>query len=112
MTKIPSLRIAFAVLVALIGGISAFGLLRRQAEAQNPAAGNAAQGKALYEKKCVVCHGAEGMGNGKAEFVLFPKPRNFTKGIYKIRSTTTLPTDTDLFRTITRGIPGTAMPSS
>ena len=111
MTITRSLGTAFAVLVALVVGMSAFGLLRRQAAAQNPSTGDAAQGKALYEKKCAVCHGAEGMGDGKAEFVLFPKPRNFTKGIFKIRATTTLPTDTDLFRTITRGISGTAMPT-
>jgi cytochrome c oxidase cbb3-type subunit 2 len=42
---------------------------------------------------------------------LNPRPRNFTTGVYKFRSTPTgqLPTDDDLFRAITAGIPGTSM---
>jgi mono/diheme cytochrome c family protein len=42
-----------------------------------------------------------------------PRPRDFTRATYRLRSTPTgsLPTDADLFRTISRGIPGTAMPS-
>jgi cytochrome c oxidase cbb3-type subunit 2 len=42
---------------------------------------------------------------------MFPRPRNLTTGKFKIRSTMMLPTDQDLFRTISRGIRGTAMPS-
>ena len=36
---------------------------------------------------------------------------DFTKGLYKFRTTNSgeLPTDEDLFRTISRGIPGTTM---
>ncbi len=68
------------------------------------------KGEALYARKCAVCHGREGKGDGPAEFVLFPKPRDLTSGKFKIRSTPTLPTSDDLFRVITRGIPGTAMP--
>lgn len=73
--------------------------------------GDAAKGEALYAQKCAVCHGATGKGDGPAEFVLFPRPRDLTRGIFKIRSTPTLPTDQDLFRVISRGIPGTAMPA-
>jgi len=69
------------------------------------------QGKALYEKKCAVCHGTEGRGDGPAEYLLYPKPRDLTSGRFKIRSTMTLPTDEDLFRTITNGLAGTSMPS-
>lgn len=43
---------------------------------------------------------------------LLPPPRNFTRGIFKYRSTPPgfLPTDADLTRTIRSGLPGTAMP--
>jgi len=75
------------------------------------ARGDATKGEALYARKCAVCHGETGKGDGPAEFVLFPRPRDLTSGIFKVRSTRTLPTDGDLFRVITRGIPGTAMPA-
>ncbi|MFQ5847270.1 MAG: ethylbenzene dehydrogenase-related protein [Candidatus Methylomirabilales bacterium] len=75
------------------------------------ASGTLTTGKALYEEKCAVCHGREGKGNGPAAYLLYPKPRDFTRGRFKIRSTMNLPTDQDLLRTITKGIPGTSMPS-
>jgi DMSO reductase family type II enzyme heme b subunit len=82
-----------------------------QAEAQQP--GDAAAGKAIYEKKCALCHGSDGKGNGPGAATLDPKPRDFTKGLYKIRTTASgqAPLDTDLFRIITDGMPGTSMPS-
>ena len=71
------------------------------------------QGKELYKKECSICHGPEGKGDGLAAYLLFPKPRVLTDGIFKIRSTPTgePPTDRDLFQTITQGLPGSAMPS-
>lgn len=68
------------------------------------------RGQTLYASKCAVCHGPEGKGDGPAAFVLFPRPRDFTSGKFKIRSTMTVPTDADLFRVISQGIPGTSMP--
>lgn len=69
-------------------------------------------GKKVYQKRCIHCHGAEGEGNGPAADQLRPRPRNFTYGLYKIRTTATgqLPTDGDLIRTISNGMPGTGMP--
>ncbi|MBI2218140.1 MAG: c-type cytochrome [Candidatus Rokubacteria bacterium] len=75
------------------------------------APGDATRGATVYAQKCAVCHGATGKGDGPAELVLFPKPRDLTSGKFKIRSTPTLPTDDDLVRVVTRGIPGTAMPA-
>ena len=71
-----------------------------------------AAGKKIYEKWCYYCHGAKGDGNGPAAPRLDPKPRNFTRNEYKIRSTGlgALPTDEDLFRIISSGIEGSAMP--
>lgn len=71
----------------------------------------AADGEALYSDQCLICHGQNGLGDGPAAVFLDPKPRDFTRGVFKIRSTMSLPTDEDIFRTITRGIPGTLMPS-
>ncbi|MFI5398780.1 MAG: ethylbenzene dehydrogenase-related protein [Candidatus Binatia bacterium] len=68
------------------------------------------KGKAVYLQHCAVCHGPNGDGKGPAAYLLFPKPRDFTRGVFKFRSTPTIPTDADLLRTVTQGVPGTAMP--
>jgi DMSO reductase family type II enzyme heme b subunit len=70
------------------------------------------KGKQVYENSCAHCHGTEGRGDGSAAENLLPKPRDFTRGLYKIRSTETaqLPTDQDLFNIITEGMPGSSMP--
>ena len=75
-------------------------------------AGDPAKGKAIYEQKCLLCHGEKGDGNGPAAPLLDPRPRDFTKGKYKIRTSASgrLPTDADLFRIIAEGMPGTSMP--
>jgi mono/diheme cytochrome c family protein len=71
-------------------------------------------GKQVYERRCIGCHGASGDGNGPSARFLNPKPRDFTSGIFKFRSTlggrNTLPTDEDLYITITHGLWGTDMP--
>ena len=70
------------------------------------------RGKEVYENSCAHCHGIEGRGDGSAAENLLPKPRDFTRGLYKIRSTEAgqLPTDQDLFDIITVGMPGSSMP--
>lgn len=70
-----------------------------------------ARGRAVYLEQCVSCHGVKGDGRGEAAAYLNPPPRNFTAGVYKFRSTMSgqLPTDDDLFRTLTLGIAGTSM---
>jgi DMSO reductase family type II enzyme heme b subunit len=73
--------------------------------------GDANAGKAVYERKCALCHGVKGDGKGPAAELLVPQPRDFTSGIYKVRSTVNkVPTDQDIFRVITEGMPGTSMP--
>jgi len=72
-----------------------------------------ARGKEEYGEHCIGCHGAKGDGNGLAATFLSPRPRDFTIGAFKFRSTPSgsLPTDGDLFRTVTRGVRWTAMPT-
>lgn len=70
------------------------------------------KGKALYEKQCLICHGVTGSGDGKAAYLLYPKPRNFPRGEFRMISSSDMqPTDMDLFKTISRGMPGSSMPS-
>jgi len=69
-------------------------------------------GQKTFEKECVACHGASGNGEGTAAYLLYPRPRDFTIGEYRLISTWDGdPTDEDLFRTISRGMPGSAMAS-
>src|SRR5207245_8634844 len=71
-----------------------------------------AKGKAVYVKWCAGCHGDGGAGDGAAAAYMLPRPRNFTSGLYKIRTSASgqLPTDADLERAIDEGLPGSAMP--
>lgn len=71
-------------------------------------------GKRVYFTKCVWCHGVDGAGDGPGADRLWPRPRNFNQGTFKIRHTASgeLPLiDVDLFQTVTHGLPGSAMPS-
>jgi mono/diheme cytochrome c family protein len=88
-----------ALLVVTAGGVAAGGELVRE-------------GRQVYERYCAGCHGTGGDGHGPAADMLIVKPRDFRKGVFKFRSTSagTLPTDDDLYRTITRGLARTSMP--
>ncbi|MEW6510378.1 MAG: ethylbenzene dehydrogenase-related protein [Bacteroidota bacterium] len=70
-------------------------------------------GRILYAKYCSTCHGSDGSGSGTAAIYLNPKPRDFTRGIFKFQSTPagSLPTDEDLLRTLKNGMPGSPMPA-
>lgn len=71
------------------------------------------RGEGLYRRYCVGCHGIHGDGNGENAPYLDPKPRDFTTATFKCRSTPTgtLPLDSDLYETISRGIHASGMPS-
>ncbi|MFQ5722869.1 MAG: c-type cytochrome [Terriglobia bacterium] len=70
------------------------------------------RGREIYMKRCFWCHGEQGRGDGPAALGMLPRPRDFVRADYRIRSTPyrQLPTDEDLFRVISRGLPGTPMP--
>ncbi len=67
----------------------------------------------LYRRHCAHCHGISGNGAGPTAAFLNPYPRDYRRGLFKFKSTerSARPTDADLHRILTEGIPGTAMPS-
>lgn len=67
---------------------------------------------ALFRVECSGCHGERGRGDGPAEAFLAVKPRNFLREKFKVRTTSsgTAPVKEDIYATITRGMPGSAMP--
>jgi mono/diheme cytochrome c family protein len=75
--------------------------------------GNAQQGKVVYEKYCVLCHGEQGDGKGHFAEATTPVPRDFRQGTFKWRTTPSgsLPTDADLERVLMTGLYGTSMSS-
>ena len=74
--------------------------------------GNFQAGKAAFPRYCNGCHGVRGDGKGTLAPYLDPKPRDYTMGVFKCRSTPTgtLPTDEDLYNTMSRGFVTAAMP--
>ncbi len=74
--------------------------------------GHATEGKKVYRRYCIGCHGPDGDGAGMNAQWIDPKPRDFTEATFKCRSTPTgtLPTDDDLYNAITRGFATTNMP--
>jgi DMSO reductase family type II enzyme heme b subunit len=90
--------------------------------APEPSADMIEAGKRVYFTKCVWCHGVDGAGDGPGADRLWPRPRNFNQGTFKIRHTASgelplfdakkpVPGQNDLFETVTHGLPGSAMPS-
>jgi len=113
--------IAAGALLALISA-----KLAAQAEPLSPASGQTAgspaataensgavlkRGAELFARNCALCHGDTGDGAGKFAYLMNPRPRNLQQGDFKLVTTTNyVPSDEDLLRTISRGMPGSAMP--
>ncbi|MBI3538302.1 MAG: c-type cytochrome, partial [Chloroflexi bacterium] len=72
-----------------------------------------AAGKKIFDARCQYCHGEKGKGDGAGAAVMFPRPRDFTSGAFKIRTTESgdAPTDADLVKIVGDGMPGTTMPA-
>ena len=71
-----------------------------------------AHGQAVYQERCVQCHGVSGDGNGPSAKYMYPRPRDYRKGIFKFASTPYgyRPLREDLLRTVRQGVRGTSMP--
>jgi mono/diheme cytochrome c family protein len=72
----------------------------------------APRGQQIYAQHCAVCHGPDGRGNGPAAPSLIPRPRDFTLGLFKYKSTPAgqPPSDADLARVVRDGLQASAMP--
>ena len=66
----------------------------------------------IHKFRCAVCHGEDGAGDGPAADYLYPRPRDFTLGMFKYKSSPgdLPPRDEDLVKAIASGLPGTSMP--
>jgi DMSO reductase family type II enzyme heme b subunit len=132
MAKPGVLLVAAFGMVLLAGGMGRIVLAQdelpegfKKAElAPAPPADVIEAGKRVYFTKCVWCHGVDGAGDGPGADRLWPRPRNFNQGTFKIRHTASgeLPLynynerapdsgKNDLLDTVTHGLPGSAMPS-
>jgi mono/diheme cytochrome c family protein len=72
-----------------------------------------AGGYSLYRTHCLHCHGVSGAGDGPTAMFLYPRPRDYRKGLFKFTSTATgvKPTRADLRKTVEFGLHGTSMPA-
>ncbi|MGZ8484720.1 MAG: ethylbenzene dehydrogenase-related protein [Candidatus Binatia bacterium] len=108
------MKLFFASMIALVLVLSGLAVIKSAEVVKSPPASSQliAAGKALYGQQCAACHGNTGRGDGEAAYLLYPKPRDFVAARYRLVSTwDRVPTDQDLFDTISRGMPGSAMPS-
>jgi len=111
-----------AVIAALIASLGPPAEVERQADALTraiaAAAGGAvdptprrrpsvARGRAVFAERCQPCHGDRGKGDGpQAEHVVGPRPADL--GDAAVMGDATL---TDVYRRVSIGVPGTAMPA-
>jgi len=73
---------------------------------------NAAPAQRIYIEKCAFCHGPDGRGNGTSAPSMIPRPRDFTQGVFKYKTTPegAPPSDDDLISVVTNGLHASGMP--
>ncbi len=73
----------------------------------------AATGEGLYRRHCLHCHGVSGDGAGPTAAFLYPRPRDYRRGLFKFTSTGygNKPSRDDMRRTMLEGLEGTSMPA-
>lgn len=79
-------------------GLTVMGLWFAAASASVAVAGEADGGKALYEKSCAGCHGADGKGNEK-----MAKIPGFEKGLNIVGADTKKKSDEQLLKIVAEG---------
>jgi mono/diheme cytochrome c family protein len=68
------------------------------------------RGRQLFASHCAPCHGERGDGNGPSAHHLVVRPRDFAEAKFRLVTTANrMPSDDDLLRVITRGMPGSPM---
>ncbi len=109
MKIVPCFTIASFALLAMMSRV----LAQSVSPTSDANSSSKIPGATVYERHCAACHGFTGDGNGPAAVWLYPKPRNFGAGLFKIKSTPgqALPTDEDLMQSVVRGLAGSSMPS-
>lgn len=70
-------------------------------------------GARAYGWHCLPCHGPDGRGDGPNAVRLGIRPRDFTRGLFMLKSSVEgeMPFDEDLYRTISAGVPVAGMPA-
>ncbi|HVS14751.1 MAG TPA: c-type cytochrome [Thermoanaerobaculia bacterium] len=69
-------------------------------------------GRQVFQRYCAECHGATGDGYGLRQDISYARPRSFQSARFKLATTDNgVPSDQDLIRTISRGMPGSGMPN-
>ena len=73
---------------------------------------NATPAQRIYIEKCAFCHGPDGRGNGAEAASMIPRPRDFTEGLFKYKTTPegAPPSNDDLIAVVTNGLHASGMP--
>ncbi|MCI0398757.1 MAG: ethylbenzene dehydrogenase-related protein [Chloroflexi bacterium] len=105
----------FWLVLLLAVGLAGFIVVSPTATlAVRPAAAQATlDGEAIYLERCAFCHGENGDGDGPVAPYLNPRPRDFTSGQFKFRTTASgeLPLREDVIHIVQVGVRSTAMPA-
>ncbi|MDE0206165.1 MAG: c-type cytochrome, partial [Candidatus Tectomicrobia bacterium] len=99
--------VGLGLLVALLGAAPVYA---------QPTEADLEAGEQVYLQRCAHCHGVEGDGIGASTEVVYPRPRDFTSGVYKFRTHheteegNWMASDADIARSIREGLHGSSMP--